>query len=107
MAWTTNNTGAEFGAGIDHLTNAVRSNDNSVTLGGGGLQADSDPWNSLSPHGVLRTTIGTGSPADTNSGVEFGQQALGNRDDAEQAGQSMDRMLMQRAAGIGSDDNTA
>lgn len=106
MAWTTNNTGDEFGAGIDHLTNAGRGNDNSVTLGGG-LQADSDRWSSLSPHGVLATTLGTGSPADTNSGVEFGQQAIGNRDDAEQAGQSMDRMLMQRAAGIGSDDNTA
>jgi hypothetical protein len=106
MAWTTSNTGAEFGAGMDHLANSGRGNDNSVTLGGG-LQADSDRWNSLSPHGVLRTAMGTGSPADTNSGVEFGQQALGNRDDAEQAGQSMDRMLMQRAAGIGSDDNTA
>ena len=48
-----------------------------------------------------------GSPADTDAAIEFGQQALGNRNDAQQAGQSWDRALMQRAAGIGSDDNAA
>jgi hypothetical protein len=95
--------GAFYGDGIGHARNLGRQNLGSITLGGS-LQADSD---SLTPHGVLATTVGTGSPADTAAGIEFGQQALGNRDDTEQAGQSVNRMMMQRAAGIGSDDNTA
>lgn len=50
----------EFGAGINHLANSGRSNDNSITLGGS-LQADSDRWNAesrqaaTSPHSVLST----------------------------------------------------
>jgi hypothetical protein len=28
MAWTSNDTSAEFGAGIDHVRNAGRGNDN-------------------------------------------------------------------------------
>lgn len=95
---------SEFGAGVSHLANPDRQNLGSVTLGGS-LQAESDRWGALTPHGVLRTAT-DGSPADTDMGVELGQQSLGNAGDAEQAGQSWDRALMQRAAGTGTDDNT-
>jgi hypothetical protein len=98
-------TNAEFSSGVAHQVNPGRQNVGSITLGGS-LQAGSDRWAALTPHGVLHTTAG-GSPENTDAGIEFGQQALGNRDDQDQAGQSMNRMLMQRAAGIGSDDDTA
>lgn len=55
---------------------------------------------------MLRTATG-GSPADTDMSVELGQQSLGNAGDAQQAGQSWDRALMQRAADIGTDDNAS
>jgi hypothetical protein len=93
---------AAFSDGLNFTQNMGKANAGSITLGGSLQSGDG-----MNAHGVLATTVGTGSPADTNSGVEFGQQALGNRDDAEQAGQSIDRMLMQRAADIGTDDNTA
>jgi hypothetical protein len=96
----------EFGAGVNHQVNAGRGNDNSVTLGGS-LQSDSDRQSAVTPHAALTTTVGTGSPADTDAGVEWGQEAAGNTDDAEQAGQSMNRMMMQRAAGIGTDDDVS
>lgn len=49
----------EFGAGVSHLTNQDRGNENSVTLGGS-LQADSDRWNAMSPRAVLASATGTG-----------------------------------------------
>lgn len=55
----------EFSAGLNHLTNAGRANDNSVTLGG--LQADSDRWNEMSsqaattPHSVLQSVMPSGN----------------------------------------------
>jgi hypothetical protein len=69
---------AAFMSGINHVTNAGRANDNAI-----------------------------GDAAQTDMSVEFGQQAIGNTDDAEQAGQSMNRMMMQRAAGIGTDDDVS
>ena len=49
----------EFGAGVNHVTNQDRGNDNSVTLGGS-LQADSDGWNAMTPRAVLSSATGTG-----------------------------------------------
>ena len=61
----------------------------------------------MSPHGVLASATG-GYSADTDAGVEFGQQGLGDQNDAAMAlGQSWDRALMGRAAGIGQDDGVA
>lgn len=60
MAYLGSATNDEFSAGVNHLTNLGRGNDNSVTLGGA-LQADSDKWNlatqqaATSPHSVLST----------------------------------------------------
>lgn len=105
MAWSSNGTSAAFGAGVNHLLNSGRANAGSITLGGG-LQADADRWSSMTLRGVLRTATGD-SPADTDAAVEFGQQAVGNHDDAEQAGQSWDRALMRTAAGIGSNDDVS
>ena len=100
-------TGANqaFNSGVAHQVNPGRANVGSVTLDGG-LQSDSDRWSSMTPHGVLRTAMG-GSPADTSAAVEFGQQGLGDQSDAAMAGQSWDRALMGRAAGIGQDDGVA
>jgi hypothetical protein len=103
---------AEFGAGVNHLTTSGRGNDQSVTLTNAasgaaqGLQQDADRFMAATPHGVLASAAG-GSPADTIAGVEFGQQSLGDQSDAAMAGQSMNRMLMGRAAGIGQDDGVA
>jgi hypothetical protein len=94
-----------FMSGVAHPLNAGRANAGSITLDGG-LQSDSDRWAAMSPHGVLASATG-GSPADTDAGVEFGQQALGDQADSAMAGQSWDRALMQRAAGIGTDDNAS
>jgi hypothetical protein len=52
-----------FSDGLNYAQNTGRANDNSVTLGGS-LQATSDRWNSLTPHGVLGTTVGTSSQDD-------------------------------------------
>jgi hypothetical protein len=104
---------AFYGDGIGHARNPGRANAGNITLNDAASMADqgldqtAQRWAATTPRAVLATTVGTGSPTDTNSGVEFGQQALGNRDDAELAGQSMDRMLMQRAAGIGTDDGVS
>ena len=110
-------TGANqaFNSGVAHPINSGRQNVGSITLNDTtsadqGLDQTSAGWSATTPHGVLRTALSSGSPADTDAGIEFGQQALGpgmNTGDQEQAGQSWDRALMQRAAGIGSDDNTA
>jgi hypothetical protein len=59
MAWTSNGANAELQAGINHQVNPGRGNDNSVTLGDAGLQADSDRWNQLTPRAVLSTATGT------------------------------------------------
>lgn len=68
MAWSSNGTSAEFSAGVNHLANAGRANDNSLTLGAGisdqGLDSTSARWSDLTPHGVLTTTAGTGSQDD-------------------------------------------
>ena len=56
---------SEFGAGISHVTNAGRGNDNSITLGGA-LQADSDRWNSITPHSVIHTALNASSQDDTS-----------------------------------------
>jgi hypothetical protein len=48
---------------VEHLTNAGHANDNSMTLGGS-LQADSERWNSLTPHGVLNAATGASSHDD-------------------------------------------
>jgi hypothetical protein len=99
-----------FSVGVNHLVNPGRANVGSITLNGSARMADqgldqtAQRWDSLTPHGVLRTVLASRSSADTAMSVEFGQEAAGNRDDAEQAGQSMNRMLMQRAADIGTDD---
>jgi hypothetical protein len=90
----------EFTNGLNHMQNPARANVGSITL-------NSSEQSAVGPHAVLATTMGTGSPADTDAGIEFGQQSVGNMGDAEQAGQSMQRMMMQRAAGIGTDDGVA
>ena len=101
-----------FGAGVNHLTASGRGNDQSVTLmdaasgAAQALQQDADKFMAATPHGVLANATG-GSPADTDAGVEFGQQGLGDQNDAAMAGQSWDRALMGRAAGIGQDDEVA
>ncbi len=103
---------AEFGAGVNHLTASGRGNDQSVTLTNAasgaaqGLQQDADRFMAATSHGVLASATG-GSPADTDAGVEFGQQGLGDQNDAAMVGQSWDRALMGRAAGIGQDDGVA
>jgi len=67
----------EFSAGVNHLTNVGRAN--AFTIG---------------------------DAAQTDMGVELGQQAVGNRDDAGMAETSMQRAMMTGAAGIGTNDNT-
>jgi hypothetical protein len=52
-----------FTSGVEHLTNAGHANDNSMTLGGS-LQADSERWNSLTPHAVLNAATGASSHDD-------------------------------------------
>jgi hypothetical protein len=52
-----------FQSGVSHFTNSGRQNLGSITLGGS-LQADSDRWNSLTPHGVLN--MATGSQNDSS-----------------------------------------
>jgi hypothetical protein len=112
MAYPGSQTNAEFGAGISHMSNPGRQNIGSVTLGTDASTADqglgqtSQHWAAMTPHGVLASATG-GSPADTDAGVEFGQQGLGDHSDAAMAGQSWDRALMGRAAGIGQDDGVA
>lgn len=59
------NSNAELQAGIQHVTNPARANENSVTLDGG-LQRDSDRWNALTPHGVLNTAPGASSQDDSS-----------------------------------------
>jgi hypothetical protein len=53
MAWTPNGANAEALAGIQHLANAGHANEN--TISPLSLQADSDRWNSLTPHAVVST----------------------------------------------------
>jgi len=53
-----------FGAGVNHVTNPGRANDNSMTLGGS-LQAVSDRWNSMSPHGVLNAAMTADGQVDS------------------------------------------
>jgi len=109
MAWTSNGTGAEFGAGVQHVTNQGRANVGSITLGTDARNADqglaqtSDRWSALTPRGVLASATG-GSPADTDAVVQWGQQAVGDRADTELAQSSVNRMMMTRAAGVGSSD---
>lgn len=58
MAWTSNTTSSEFGAGVNHVRNPGRENSASITLGGA-LQAAGDKWDAesqeatTSPHSVL------------------------------------------------------
>ena len=101
-------TGANqaFGAGINHLVNPGRANGGSITLDGS-LQADSARWDGMTPHGVLRTAQTTGTPADTGTSAELGQEAAGNADDAALVQTSMRRMMRQQAAATGSNDNIA
>jgi hypothetical protein len=69
----------EFGAGVSHQVNDA-GHVNAFTLG---------------------------DAAQTDMSVEFGQQAVGNRDDAPMAEQSMTRAMMTGAAGIGTDDDVS
>lgn len=74
MAWTSNGANAELQAGIQHVTNPSRANENSVTLDGA-LQRDSDHWNALTPHGVLNTALG--GSAQNDSSWELMQRTQG------------------------------
>jgi hypothetical protein len=95
-----------FLSGVSHLTASGRANDQSLTLGDSGLDQTSQHWDSMSPRGVLQTALG-GSPSETDAGIEYGQQALGNRDDQDMAETSIQRSMRLRAAGIGSDDGVS
>jgi hypothetical protein len=68
MAYNPGANGA-FQSGVNHTVNTGRGNDNSVTLDGA-LQADSDRWDHLTPHGVLRAAM-SGSQADDGSFEQF------------------------------------
>ena len=100
----------EFGAGINHLTNPGRANASSITMGDTasssdqGLDQTSSHWDAMSPHGVLQTALSAGSPAETDLGVELGQQAAGNEGDAAMAQQGFQRSMMMRAGQIGASD---
>lgn len=85
----------EFGLGVSHLTTG-RANDQSITLGGS-LQADSDSWDSMTPHGVLRTALG-GTQDDGT--WERLQRDAGGYEPGTMA-------LLQDQADQGSNDNTA
>jgi hypothetical protein len=65
MPYYGSNHNAEFQAGQSPLVNTTRSNDSSITLADGGLQADSDRWNALTPHGVLNSAT-AGSSDDSS-----------------------------------------
>jgi len=109
MAYTGSQTNAEFSTGIDHLTNAGRANDNSVTLGAS-LQAESDRWNAesqqaaVTPHSVLSTYAFSRSANGSD-----GQNYLPNGDFLGSANAmsegDFDKSLMLRMAGNGSSDN--
>jgi hypothetical protein len=70
MAYRGSQTNAEFGLGVNHVTNAGRGNAGSITLNGSagisdeGLDSTSAGWNSLTPRGVLASVVG-GSQDDT------------------------------------------
>jgi hypothetical protein len=54
-----------FTSGLAHQVNPGRSNLASITLGtDAGLDQTSQHWDSMSPRGVLRTTVGAGSQDD-------------------------------------------
>lgn len=99
----------EFSAGVNHMANAGRGNDNSVTLGGA-LQADSDRWDvesrqaAVTPHSVLstyafsRSTNGTDGQGFLPNGMFLGSaNGIGEGD--------FDKALELRMARSGSDDN--
>jgi hypothetical protein len=54
-----------FTSGVAHQVNTGRGNDSSVTLGGS-LQAASDRFNALTPHGVLNAALGGSSQDDSS-----------------------------------------
>lgn len=61
----------EFAAGLNHQVNPGRANEGSITLNdaadssGQGLDATSARWDAMTPHQVLRTTLG--AAGDTGS----------------------------------------
>ena len=51
-------TNDAFGAGVNHVRSPGRANVGSITLGtDAGLEQTSERWDSMSPHGVLRTAL--------------------------------------------------
>jgi len=87
-----------FSAGINHLTNAERGNDNSITLNDTTSMADqtSQRWTATTPHSVLRSA---------GAGADDGTFERLQRDAGGYAPGSMEQMQDQLTSG--SDDNTA
>jgi hypothetical protein len=98
-----------FQSGVIHNTNET-GHQNAFTLGDDarssdqGLADTSARWNDMAPRAFTQSTP-AGSPAETDAGVEFAQQSLGNREDTDMSNTSMSRLMMTRAGSIGQDDN--
>ncbi len=97
-----------FGAGVSHLANAGRANDNSVTLGGS-LQADSARWDTesqqaaVTPHSVLSTySFSRSANGSDGQGYLPNGMYLGNGNG--QSADNFDKALTLRYAGNGSND---
>ena len=93
----------EFGAGVNHLVNSGKANDNSVTLGGS-LQTDSARWDAesqqaaTSPHSVL-SMYNFSRSANGSDGQNFLPNGayLGNSNG--QSADNFDKSLSLRMAG--------
>jgi hypothetical protein len=73
MPYYGSNHNAEFQAGINHQVNPGRSNPGSITLADGGLQADSDRWAAMTPHGVLNSATAGSSDDSSWERMQRGQ----------------------------------
>jgi hypothetical protein len=102
VAYLGSQPNSEFGAGVSHLANAGRGNDNSVTLNGS-LQADSDRWDAesqeaaVTPHSVL-STYNFSRSANGSDGQNYlpNGDYLGSGDGA--SADTFDKSLMLRMA---------